>query len=314
MGDILPLDVFIKSDLLTPSSSSSSSPSPPSSSSVVQRSRPTLLLALPLLHYEAPPPSPPSSTPSLSTSSSATHSRGHPFAFLQRGLNLLNTKGFLLILVLFLFRFRTFSDLAKRLTMFSLAMIALCANFNLDQDSKARKRGLTPGISRLVLLGTLYVIWKKSNRAMAPFYSGLALRVVPIAMFFFFKGLYFSLWKLLKFCERTNFLSSPPSTSSSSSSTEKEKEKEEQEQETTLLQQHQCCICLDMGCDFTTECRHSFHRCCFERWMEVKSHCPLCNQPVHARNLALLSHQLRPYFLLQYADWKDMHSFLCGDW
>lgn len=67
------------------------------------------------------------------------------------------------------------------------------ANFNLDLDANTRRRTLTPAVSRLVLLAVFYSIYRRASRQNAPLYVGLALRFVPTAMFFLFKGLYLAL-------------------------------------------------------------------------------------------------------------------------
>jgi len=41
-----------------------------------------------------------------------------------------------------------------------------------------------------------------------------------------------------------------------------------------------CCICLEKinGDEILTECKHSFHKNCFNRWIKYNNNCPVCRK------------------------------------
>uniref|UniRef100_A0A671PK69 RING finger protein 122-like n=1 Tax=Sinocyclocheilus anshuiensis TaxID=1608454 RepID=A0A671PK69_9TELE len=60
------------------------------------------------------------------------------------------------------------------------------------------------------------------------------------------------------------------------------------EDETTWLHAHglTCAVCLE---DFRTKdelgvlpCQHAVHKRCLVKWLEVRSSCPMCNNPISA--------------------------------
>jgi len=211
---------------------------------------------------------------------------------LKKTLKKINTKGFVLFLVLYLLRYPSFASASKKIVIIFCATIAICANFNLDLDFDSMRKGITVGLSRLVLAGTCMMIFRTCELKNSPFYCGVAIRVVPEIMFFVFKYLYKLLRTIACFFEQRQELARiEPSLG---------------------VEPRQCCICLENGCDCSTPCGHAFHRNCLSRWLEIKTHCPLCNQPVDCNNR--FSKALRKYFILDYTEWKEMHSFLSEWW
>jgi len=203
----------------------------------------------------------------------------------------INTRGFALLVFLYLLRFRRFFKAVRSFALSTVATVAITANFNLDLDANTRRRTLTPAISRLVLMGVLFGIWRKSSRSNVPLYAGLALRVVPTVMFFFFKGLYMALrWSMRR------RLASPLQPTKGD----------------LIDPTAQCCVCLEQACNFRTSCGHFFHANCISDWLEVKSRCPICQGPLRPPTEALRS--LGQYFILDHGEWMSAHHVFVGSW
>jgi len=235
-------------------------------------------------HHKAPPGAPP-------PSGGRVHARIAQ-SVANRLFGMANTKGFLLMFVLFLLRNRTISNITRKLALFATASVAFATNFNLDLNNNARNKGLTVGISRMFTLGLCFLIFKRNRWNRSPFYCGLVARVVPVSMYYFFRGIYEIAFRLLQRFGNEQLL--PRSTLAVDS------------------EAAQCCICLDVHCDYRTSCNHDFHRQCLEQWAEIRLHCPLCTQPIQTNRP--WARTLQNYFVLNYNEWREMHSFLCGNW
>ena len=42
-----------------------------------------------------------------------------------------------------------------------------------------------------------------------------------------------------------------------------------------------CSICHENECDMITDCNHSFHRRCLNRWTERRQTCPVCRHELY---------------------------------
>jgi len=200
------------------------------------------------------------------------------------------TKGSILMIILFALKNDKFFKFFRSLIISCAISIALCANFNLDLDSDSRAKSLTVGLSRLLVVGSWILLYKKLGSQAAPFYCGLTVRIIPFILFHGFKSLYHTLNKLLKFLDIVPRL---PTTTIRA-----------------LDEKAICCICLEGSCDYTTPCRHRFHNNCLQTWTEVKQRCPICKAALPYSSRI----KLERYFVLNYNEWRDAHVGLCGDW
>jgi hypothetical protein len=201
------------------------------------------------------------------------------------------TKGLSLASILYLLRYPTFDTFTKRLFFFTILGTFLVLNFNLNLDRESVAKELTPGLSRIIILGTCYVICKKTPSAFSPYLCALVLRIAPLGLFHFWYGVYLSLkWILANAKDQQQNIFLPSG-------------KNFKTKEITDFQETTCCICLEANCNYLTNCEHFFHKECLEKWIVHKDKCPLCNSNLQCRYSSL--RQLQKYFILDYHEFRN---------
>lgn len=209
------------------------------------------------------------------------------------------SKGFATAVFLYLMRYDNVVRLYKQALLVGTGAAALWLNFHVDLDEEPSVKGITVGLSRVVLVGLCVLLWRRAPLGLGPVLCGLATQIVPRCMYLFFKLVYIAARWVLRLLRRDT-----PSLPQSAPGAAPPK---------VAVDAEACCICLDGtgGCDYVTPCGHAFHSACLRRWAAASPRCPLCNRRLEYRPSA--TQRLRGAFVLSYAEWARLHR-LCDNW